>query len=159
MGISSLCYSSRGVGEINDKLPNHQGLNDPRKSSNLTCYTDSLLKWSGQIGLSLQQHVSTPAPSQIHILRNLLVTPTPTSFTLCPATCLQQLTTIPSDLQTASGKGATGVTITYINIQIRIATPTETCVITLLFHDLLIISFALAILHPTSTVHIYSDSK
>jgi hypothetical protein len=34
----------------------------PRKSTNLTCYTDSLQQWAAQFGLTLHQHVASPVP-------------------------------------------------------------------------------------------------
>jgi hypothetical protein len=151
-----------------------RGSTTPRSSSRHTCYTDSLLQWATQIGLSLHRHISSPAAPQIQNLRALLAEPSLSpiqifgdgSFTLRPATCLEHLTTIPADLRTNLGNGATGLTITRTtpkgtatNIHIRLASPTETCLTTPLFHELLSICFASSILPPTTNADIYSDSK
>ncbi len=93
----------------------------PRQSSNLTCYTDSLLQWAAQFGLTLHQHLSSPAPPPIQQLRTLLTTQTTTpitiygdgSYTLSPTTCLQHLTCSPFALRTTQAKGATGLTISH----------------------------------------------
>jgi hypothetical protein len=47
----------------------------PRQSKHLTCYTDSLHQWAAQIGLTITQHVSSPPPSQLQQIRDILSTP------------------------------------------------------------------------------------
>jgi hypothetical protein len=151
-----------------------RGSTTPRQQTTHTCYTDSLLQWAAQIGLTLHPHTSTPSPPLIQLLRNKLARPSPSpiiiygdgSFALRPTTCLQHLTSTPNDLRNAQGTGATGLTATHVthtgertNLQIRITAQQEPCVTTPLFHELLSISFASAILPPSTPSTIYSDSR
>lgn len=49
-----------------------RGSTTPRRFSTLTCYTDSLLQWAAQIGLSLHQHVSPPCHQRSNIYEHSL---------------------------------------------------------------------------------------